>query len=302
MTKLIFGALLIFVSLMVRAVGKSPGRLPGALAKLVSTTLLVIGAFVLLSSSTVVIDAGQVGVRHAFGSVSPTPLLPGIRFVPPWSEIERYSTREEQWPRAAAEAEIMAALSAEQMSMQVDVAVRWQIDPMKAPMIFMELGTEEQIHAVMLNAIRKGVRDGMVQFSINDIAKRSEIARIMEAAVDTALVTQPRAGGQPFRIATVTAFFLRNLEPPKQVVEAINNKIAQEQQIQTERHRVEVARLQSEQQKLLNQTLTAEQLMKQYLEVLHDMKTSNNLIVLIPTEGGMPLLDLAKLRQNLRTP
>jgi regulator of protease activity HflC (stomatin/prohibitin superfamily) len=188
------------------------------------------------------------------------------------------------------------------MSMQVDVAVRWQIDPMKAPMIFMELGTEEQIHAVMLNAIRKGVRDGMVQFSINDIAKRSEIARIMEAAVDTALVTQPRAGGQPFRIATVTAFFLRNLEPPKQVVEAINNKIAQEQQIQTERHRVEVARLQSEQQKLLNQTLTAEQLMKQYLEVLHDMKTSNNLVVLIPTEGGMPLLDLAKLRQNLRTP
>jgi regulator of protease activity HflC (stomatin/prohibitin superfamily) len=302
MTKLIFGALLIFVSLMVRAVGKSPGRLPGALAKLVSTTLLVIGAFILLSSSTVVIDAGQVGVRHAFGSVSPTPLLPGIRFVPPWSEIERYSTREEQWPRAAAEAEIMAALSAEQMSMQVDVAVRWQIDPMKAPMIFMELGTEEQIHAVMLNAIRKGVRDGMVQFSINDIAKRSEIARIMEAAVDTALVTQPRAGGQPFRIATVTAFFLRNLEPPKQVVEAINNKIAQEQQIQTERHRVEVARLQSEQQKLLNQTLTAEQLMKQYLEVLHDMKTSNNLVVLIPTEGGMPLLDLAKLRQNLRTP
>jgi regulator of protease activity HflC (stomatin/prohibitin superfamily) len=302
MTKLIFGALLIFVSLMVRAVGKSPGRLPGALIKLVSTTLLLIGAFVLLTTSTVVIDAGQVGVRHAFGSVSPTPLLPGIRFVPPWSEIERYSTREEQWPRAAAEAEIMAALSAEQMSMQVDVAVRWQIDPMKAPMIFMELGTEEQIHAVMLNAIRKGVRDGMVQFSINDIAKRSEIARIMEAAVDTALVTQPRAGGQPFRIATVTAFFLRNLEPPKQVVEAINNKIAQEQQIQTERHRVEVARLQSEQQKLLNQTLTAEQLMKQYLEVLHDMKSSNNLVVLIPTEGGMPLLDLAKLRQNLKTP
>jgi hypothetical protein len=25
-------------------------------------------------------------------------------------------------------------------------------------------------------------------------------------------------------------------------------------------------------------------------------------VVLVPTEGGMPLLDLAKLRQNLRTP
>jgi hypothetical protein len=62
---------------------------------------------------------------------------------------------------------------------------------------------------------------------------------------------------------------------------------------------VEVARLQSEQQKLLNLTLTPEQLMKQYLEVLHDMKTSNNLVVLVPTEGGMPLLDLARLRGTL---
>ena len=66
----------------------------------------------------------------------------------------------------------------------------------------------------------------------------------------------------------MTAFFLRDLQPPEQVVQAINNKIAQEQQIETERHRVEVARLQSDQQRLLNQTLTAEALTKQYLEVL----------------------------------
>src|SRR3989449_7475879 len=55
-------------------------------------------------------------------------------------------------------------------------------------------------------------------------------------------------------------------------------KIAQEQQIETERHRVEVARLQTEQQRLLNQTLSPEALMKQWIEVLHDMKNSNNLI------------------------
>ena len=140
--------------------------------------------------------------------------------------------------------------------MQVDVAVRWQIDPMQAPRIFRELGGQEQIQNVVLNAIRNGVRDGMVQYSINDIAKRNLIAGTMEAEVDSALVTQPRGGGAPFRIATVTAFFLRDLQPPPQVVQAINNKIAQEQQIATERHRVEVARLQAEQQRLLNQTLT----------------------------------------------
>ena len=114
------------------------------------------------------------------------------------------------------------------------------------------------------------------------------------------MVTRPRAGGQPLRIATITAFFLRNLQPPEQVVNAINGKIAQEQQIETEKHRVEVARLQSEQQRLLNQTLTPEALMKQYLEVLHDMKNSSNLIILVPTEGGTPLLDLNALRKNIK--
>src|SRR5207249_807980 len=82
----------------------------------------------------------------------------------------------------------------------------------------------------VLNAIRKGVRDGMVQYSINDISKRTQIANTMEGLVDSALVTRPRAGGGNFRIATVTAFFLRDLQPPPQVVQAINNKIAQEQQ------------------------------------------------------------------------
>jgi regulator of protease activity HflC (stomatin/prohibitin superfamily) len=122
----------------------------------------------------------------------------------------------------------------------------------------------------------------------------------MEKLVDSALTTRPRAGGPGFRIASVTAFFLRNLEPPAQVVQAINNKIAQEQQIETERHRVEVARLQSEQQRLLNTTLTAEQLTKQYLEVLHDMKNSSNLVIMVPTTGGLPLLDINALRANLR--
>jgi len=150
------------------------------------------------------------------------------------------------------------------------------------------------------NAIRKGVRDGMVQYSINDIAKRTQIANTMEGLVDSALVTTPRAGGGKFRIATVTAFFLRDLQPPAQVVQAINNKIAQEQQIETERHRVEVARLQTEQQRLLNQTLSPEALMKQWIEVLHDMKNSSNLIIFVPTEGGIPLLNVGELRKNLK--
>ncbi len=301
MGKLVFGGVLLLVAffLMVARSSAAGGKSSGLL-RLFALFFATVAALFIFGALVVVVDPGQVGVKHAFGTVDMRPLLPGIHLVAPWSSVERYSTREEQFPQVGEAIEPIEALSSEQMGMTVDAGLRWQINPQDAPRIFLEIGTEDQIHSIVHNAIRQGVRDGMVRFSINDISKRTEIAAGMQALVDSALITQPRAGGEPFRIAEVTAFFLRDLQPPAQVVAAINGKIAQEQQIQTERHRVEVARLQSEQQKLLNQTLTAEALTKQYLEVLHDMKGSNNLVILVPTEGGVPMLDIAKLRGNLQ--
>jgi regulator of protease activity HflC (stomatin/prohibitin superfamily) len=306
MGRLVLGIILLFIALIVLATAKGVGgsgpRPGAAIMRLVGLAIAGLAAFFILTSTVVIVTPGTVGVRHAFGKVDSRPLLPGVNMVAPWSEVERFSTREEQWPTAGVDAEQIAALSSEQMGMSVDVAVRWQIDPQVAPRIFTEIGGHDQIQSVVVNAVRNGARDGMVKFSINDISERNKIASAMQAEIDSALITQPREGGPPFRIAQLTAFFLRDLQPPAQVITAINNKIAQEQQVQTEKHRVEVARLQAEQQRLLNQTLTPEALTKQYLEVLHDMKGSNNLVLIVPTEGGMPMLNLGEMRQNLQKP
>lgn len=304
MGRLVLGVVLLVAAflMMTAAAGlkTNAGPKPAtSLLRSVALAFMVLAALIVITAMVRVIDAGEVGVKHAFGKVSQTPLLPGIRFVEPWSNVEMYSTREEQYPAAGDQVEEIAALSSEQMGMTVDAGLRWQINPNDAPSIFTEIGGEEQIHSIVRNAIRQGVRDAMSSFSVNDLGQRTQIAAAMQALVDSALITKPRAGGIPFKIAEVTAFFLRDLQPPPQVVAAINNKIAQEQQIATERHRVEVARLQSEQQKLLNLTLTAEALTKQYLEVLHDMKGSSNLVLMVPTDGGIPMLNLGDLRKNL---
>ena len=212
MGKLVFGLVLLAVAFFLRlgaATVRTEGsaRPVGGMLRALSYAALVLGVIIALGSTLVVVNAGEVGVRHAFGFVDPTPLLPGIRMVTPWSSVERFTTREEQYPFSGEQVEEIAALSSEQMGMTVDVGLRWQIDPQQASRIYTEIGNEDQIHSAVRNAIRKG-------------------------------------------IATVTAFFLRDLQPPAQVVQAINNKIAQEQQVETERHRVEVARLQAEQQRL----------------------------------------------------
>ena len=166
MTRLVLGFVLLFISLIVlaTATGMKSGASPrpgAALTRLVGLVILLLGVLALSTSSFVVIDAGSVGVRHAFGKVDSAPLLPGVRFVTPWSEVERFSTREEQWPRTGEQAERIPALSSEQMGMNIDAAVRWQIDPQQAPRIYTEIGGHEQIESVVQNAIRNGVRDGM---------------------------------------------------------------------------------------------------------------------------------------------
>src|SRR3989441_6340173 len=102
---------------------------PGPIVSLLRFAGLGLGALALalaVGSTMVVIDPGEVGVRHAFGYVDPTPLLPGIRVIPPWSSIERYSTREEQWPTRSDQIEQIAALSSEQMGTTVEVSIRWR--------------------------------------------------------------------------------------------------------------------------------------------------------------------------------
>src|SRR5207247_8517353 len=104
--------------------------------------------------------------------------------------IERYSTREEQWPTRGEQIEAIEALSSEQMGMHVEVSIRWQIDPMQSPKIFTEIGNEDQIRGAVLNAIRKGVRDGMAQSSINDLSHRTQLANRKKGRVSDAVATE----------------------------------------------------------------------------------------------------------------
>src|SRR5918996_1466033 len=128
MSKLVSGVVLFAIafSLLVAAAAIR-GQRPGPVVSLVRFAGFVaaaVGVLLATSSTFVVIDPGTVGVRHAFGYVAPDALLPGIRLVPPWSYIERFSAREEQWPSRADQIEQIAALSSEQMGMTVEISLR----------------------------------------------------------------------------------------------------------------------------------------------------------------------------------
>src|SRR2546422_9038659 len=93
MEKLVAGAVLLVVAFGVLiAAAAFKAQRPGpfvSLLRIGGYAVALVGVFLLLGSAMGGIDPGEVGVRHAFGYVAPSPLLSAIRVLPPWSPIEQ---------------------------------------------------------------------------------------------------------------------------------------------------------------------------------------------------------------------
>src|SRR5437867_11164656 len=101
MGELVFGFVLLGIAFFLRLGAATVrgettgGRSISGVLRILSYVALAVGVITVLGSTTVVINAGEVGVRHAFGTVDPTPLLPVFRILTLCSSIARCTTRGE---------------------------------------------------------------------------------------------------------------------------------------------------------------------------------------------------------------
>src|SRR2546427_10572730 len=99
MGELVFGLVLLAVAFFLRLGAATVrgettgGRSIGGVLRILSYAALAVGVLTLLGSTRVVIKAGEVGGRHAFGTGDPKPLLPGIRILTPRSSGARNTAR-----------------------------------------------------------------------------------------------------------------------------------------------------------------------------------------------------------------
>jgi regulator of protease activity HflC (stomatin/prohibitin superfamily) len=267
------------------------GRRSPAAVKLAGTMLMVVGALIFLASSVTMISVGEVGVKHFLGRIDSDVMEQGVHLVNPLASIEKMSIREQNFP-ADGSIERMDAQTSEQLTVTLEVSVLYRIDGQRAPELYQRLGTEEQIkNRIVLNAIRNGVRDAIATKSINDVfsPNRRELAAAMSSAIQT------KAGDR----IQVIEVFVRDITAPPTVKDAIEAKLAREQQVQAERfqtdiiqekakQKIEEAKGIAEAQKIINVDLTDRYLMLRYIEALQNLPQGS--LVIAPTQGGMPLL------------
>ncbi len=285
------------LAIMVIAIGgalrmMAPGMGPRAgSTRLLSYVVMVFGVGLSFMNAVVLINVGEVGVKHFLGTVSPTPLEQGVHIVNPLASIEKMSVREQAFPSDGG-IERIEAQTSEQLNVELEISLLYRIDGANAPDLYQRIGSERQITSrIVLNAVRNGVRDAVATKSINEIfsPNRREIANDMEREI------QAKAGD---RIQVIDVF-VRDVQAPPRVREAIEEKLQREQQVAAERFQTEIiqerARQQAEEakgiadaQRIISEGLTPEYLTFFYIQQLTEMPEGT--VVYVPTEGGIPLI------------
>ena len=259
--------------------------------KLAGLGAMVGGLLLMLSSGVTVIGVGEVGVKHFLGKINMTPLEQGVHLINPLASVEKMSVREQAYPPDGG-VERIEAQTSEQLNISLEISIIFKIDGANAPNLFATIGSENQIkRSIVLNAVRNGVRDALATRSINEIFSpdRREIANDMKREIQT------KAGDR----IEVVEVFVRDVQAPATVRQAIEDKLAREQQVAAEAFQTEIIRERAQQeveaakgiaeaQLIITAGLTPAYLTYHYIEQLAHLPPGS--VVYVPTEGGIPLM------------
>ena len=285
---LAIAAVLIVVGAIIRTIPSANAKIPN---KLAGTVVMIVGLVLVVMNTVVVVRVGEVGVEHFLGRVSQRSLEAGVNVINPLATVERMSVREQSFP-AQGSVEQIEAQTSEQLNVTLEVSIIFQINGGNAPSLYQRIGSENEIkRQIVLNAVRNGVRDAVATKSINEIfsPNRRDVADAMRTEI------QAKAGDR----IEVKDVFVRDIQAPSRVREAIEQKLEREQQVAAEEFQTQIiqeqARQQAEEakgiaeaQRIISEGLTQEYLTFFYIEQLSQMPEGS--LVYVPTEGGIPLI------------
>ena len=279
---------LVVIGVVVYLMPTPDARIPNKLAGL---GLAVFGVGLVLVKAVVIIGVGEAGAQHFLGDVKPNVLEEGVHLINPLASVERMSIREQAFPDRGGVEQIEAQTS-EQLNVTVEVSILYKIPQQNVPTIYAEIGSEATMEqAIVLSAVRNGVRDAVATKSINEIfsPERRELAQAIRNEI------QAKAEDR-IEVETV---FVRDIQAPPRVREAIEQKQEREQQVAAEEFQTQIiqeqARQQAEEakgiaeaQRIISEGLTQEYLTFFYIQQLSQMPEGS--LVYVPTEGGIPLI------------
>lgn len=274
---------------------------------------IVVAALFFLFSTFVTISAGHVGVITLFGKVNQTPIGEGLHMVNPLAEVHELSVKIEEYTmssvsnKGAKEGnDAILSLSADGLTMPMDITVLVRIIPDDAPWIYQNIGPD-YLDKIIRPASRTATRQSISSFTSQEAysTRRNEVPAAIEEVfvreIKRLLSTYPNP-----REGFVVQVLLRNISLPDKLKSAIEEKLSAEQEAEkmefvlqkesqeAERKRVEAQGI-ADFQRIVTAGISEPLLRWKGIEATEKLANSpNSKIVVIGGKDGLPLI----LNQN----
>jgi regulator of protease activity HflC (stomatin/prohibitin superfamily) len=226
------------------------------------------------------------------GNVGDQSVGQGLYFAAPavfWKQYSKYDTREIQWPMGAT-SEVAEALTADQLTITVDASYRYRVSPESAVDLYLVVGDMRAVNQYVYTTYRSALRDAIAELTGTQIlsTERLQIAgRVRELMAEE---LAPKG-------VEVVRFFVREIQPPPAVRQAIELKLQREQEVQAQKFQTEIVMEQAEQkrqealgirdsQNIIGQSLTSAYLSYFYMQTLQEVGQKEGNVIIAPTEGG----------------
>lgn len=209
-----------------------------------------------------------------------------------------YSLAQQQHPREE-RAERVKVLSKDNLPITVEAAYTWEINPDSVRYLRLNHGSMSRVDELTYKAFRASLRDAGAQFNAVEILSLGREALSERVREQMNNVLNPEG-------VRVPLFFVRDIDPPKRLSQAIQEKLAAEQEVEEERYRVQVEEQKAEQRRARaagirdEQNIIAESLLGQrgqrflqwrYFEVVQRMADGENNTLVVPvSDRGTPLI------------
>jgi regulator of protease activity HflC (stomatin/prohibitin superfamily) len=294
---LFLGVVLLLVGFAINTPALSFNRFARPL-KAAGVVLAVLG---LLLGSIRQIDAGHVGVQKLFGAVQDRTLSPGLNLVNPLVSVTELDVKTQNYTMSASYDEgekkgddAIRVLTADGLSVVIDLTVLYRVVPSEAPAIVREIGTD-YIDKIVRPISRTRIRDNAVYYDAVALysSKRDEFQNRIMRAIE---------GDFKKRGLLLEQLLIRNIDLPTSVKQTIESKINAEQESQkmqfvlakerqeADRKRVEAQGI-ADYQKILSTGLSDKQLQYEQIKAQRELAASPNAkIVVLGSRASVPLI------------
>jgi prohibitin 1 len=242
---------------------------------------------VILFSMVKIVPPGHVGVLILFGKIHGS-VTEGLHLVNPLVSMELMNVRTQEVFEHA------EAPSREGLNIVLEVSCLYHLNPQEAVTVYRQIGPHYQ-EIVVKPQFRSAIRGVTVRHDAKDLYTSSR--EMITNEIFEGLVTDLNKRG-----IMVENILLRRIQLPQSVVEAINSKLAAEQEAQrmrfvlakeeqeAERKRIEAQGIQNF-QRIVSQGISDQLLRWKGIEATsHLAESSNSKVVIIGGKDGLPLI------------